>query len=129
MSPVPIPDDIAQFIIEKIDSVAQLEALLLLRNSAEEPWTVEALARRLYIEEKQTAELLNRLCAQGFAIAIAGETPLYQYRPISTELREVLDRLVEIYSKHLVPVTNLVHSKPKTRVQEFADAFKFRKDD
>lgn len=31
-----IPDDIAEFIIEKIDSVGQLEALLLLRSSPEE---------------------------------------------------------------------------------------------
>ena len=124
-----IPVDIAQFIIEKIDSVAQLEALLLLRNSPGEQWSVQALARRLYIEEKQTAELLACVCAQGFAMAIAGEPPRYQYQPNSTELREMVDRVAEIYSKHLLPVTNLIHSKPKTRVQEFADAFKFRKDD
>lgn len=124
-----IPDNVAQFIVEKIDSVAQLEALLLLRHNPEEQWCVRVLARRLYIDEKQTAELLNDVCAKGLAIAIADEPPRYQYKPSSLELQQTIDRVAEIYSKHLVPVTNLIHSKPKSRVQEFADAFKFRKDE
>jgi hypothetical protein len=123
-----IPDDIAQFILEKIDSVAQLEALLLLRSRPEDKWSVQALACRLYIDETQTAGLLTYLCAEGFAVAVAGEPAVYQYQPSSSELRRNVDRVAEIYSRHLVPVTNLIHSKPKTRVQEFADAFKFRKD-
>jgi hypothetical protein len=45
-----IPADITEFIIEKIDSVAQLEALLLLRNSPEEKWSVHVLSKRLYID-------------------------------------------------------------------------------
>ncbi|HEV8723669.1 MAG TPA: hypothetical protein VGW77_23875 [Candidatus Binatia bacterium] len=124
-----IPDDIAEFIIEKIDSVAQLEALLLLRSSAEEKWSVRALSERLYINEKETADVLTHLQMHGFAIDKTGQPPLYQYQPASVELQQKVDRVAEIYSKHLLPVTNLIHSKPKTRVQEFADAFKFRKDD
>jgi len=123
-----IPDHIAQFIIEKIHSVAQLEALLLLRSRAEEQWTIQALASRLYISEEQTAELLSYLCAQGIAACMEGQPPEYRYQPSSAELREMLDRVAEIYSKHLVPITNLIHSKPKARIQEFADAFKLRKD-
>jgi hypothetical protein len=106
-----------------------LEALLLLRSSPEEKWGVRALSRRLYIDEKETGEVLAHLQMHGFAINKSGEPPLYKYQPSSIELRQMVDRLAEIYSKHLVPVTNLIHSKPKSRVQEFADAFKFRKDD
>ena len=124
-----IPDDVARFIVEKLDSVAQLEALLLLRRSPEGQWSVQALASRLYIEEKQTVELLTDLCAKGLATATASAPRQYRYQPSSTELREIVDRLDEMYSKHLVPITNLIHSKPKPRVQEFADAFKFRKDE
>lgn len=128
MSAELIPCDIARFIIEKIDSVAQLEALLLLCRSPGERWSVRAVAGRLYIAEEQTAQVLAYLCLQGFVMK-AGEPPYYQYQPSSRELQEMVDRVVEIYSKHLVPVSNLIHAKPKTRVQEFADAFKFRKDD
>jgi hypothetical protein len=124
-----IPKDVAQFILEKIDSIAQLEALLLLRSDSEKKWSTRALAGRLYIDEKQTEELLVRLSVQGFVLSSSDEPHLYKYQPNSMELRRMVDRLAEIYSKLLVPVTNLIHSKPKTRIQEFADAFKLRKDD
>ena len=124
-----IPDDIAQFIAAKIDSVAHLEALLLLRNNPEKQWSVRDLAARLYIDEEQTARLLTDICKQSLIIVVPSEPPLYQYQPSSIQLRRMVDKVAEIYSKHLVPVTNLIHSRPRTRVQEFADAFKFRKNE
>jgi len=123
-----IPEDLAQFILAKVDSVAQMEALLLLRSKPEEPWCVQSVARGLYISEEQTAEVLAKFCSDGFLALKSSDPPLYQYRPATAELTQILDRLAETYSKHLLPVTNLIHSKPKTRVQEFADAFKLRKD-
>jgi hypothetical protein len=123
-----IPDDVTQFILDKIDSIAQLEALLLLRRDAEEKWSAAKLAQRLYTSETQTIEALERLCAAGLAVAAEGESVVYRYQPVSAELGELVDRMAHVYSKHLVPVTNLIHSKSKTRVQEFADAFRIRKD-
>ena len=124
-----IPEDIAQFILEKIESVAQLEALLLFRGNKEKGWSVKALASRLYISEEQTAQLLLVLSAQGFVSANPEEPSAYRYQPGSAELHEKLERLAEFYSKHLVPITNLIHSKPKPKIQQFADAFRLRKDD
>jgi hypothetical protein len=123
-----IPDDVAQFVVEKIDSVAQMEALLLLRSDPQQEWNLESLAKRLYIDEKQTAEALEGLCADGFLVTTITEPPQYRYQPSSENLRQMVDRVSDIYSKHLVPITNLIHSKPKTRVQEFADAFRLRKE-
>ena len=56
-----IPEDVAQFIIEKIDSVAQLEALLLLRDSPQQQWDIAAVAKRLYIDDEQADKVLARL--------------------------------------------------------------------
>jgi hypothetical protein len=123
-----IPHDVAQFIIDKIDSVAQMEALLLFRNEPDEAWTVESLGGRLYINESQTVEIVNRLCTEGFLVVEASSPIRYRYEPASPDLRHQADRVCAIYTKHLVPVTNLIHSKPKTRVQEFADAFRLRRD-
>jgi hypothetical protein len=123
-----LPDDIALFIAERIDSVAELEGLLILRHDPHTKWHVNALASRLYINEGDTAELLRLLCDAGLAVKEAGDPPTYYYAPTSAELAAIVDRLANIYSKHVVPVANLIHSKPKHRVQRFADAFKFRKD-
>jgi len=52
-----IPDEVKQFILNNIDSIAQLEALLLLRNNAEHDWTVDTVAKRLYISEQETCKI------------------------------------------------------------------------
>jgi hypothetical protein len=124
-----IPEEIAQFITNHIDSIAQLEALLLMRREPHGPWSASSLAQRLYTGEKETVDALERLCAAGLATALGHTPACYCYAPVSPELGALVDRTADLYSKHLVPITNLIHSKPKTRVQEFADAFRIRKDD
>jgi hypothetical protein len=122
-----IPDAVQAFLLKYIDSVAQLEALLLLRTNATLDWTAEALAKRLYISAQDTAVLLERLRADGFVVALQSPPRSYRYQPASHELSHMVDRLADLYAKYLVPVTNLIHTKPRTRVQEFADAFRLRK--
>ncbi len=51
---------------------------------------------------------------------------MYRYE-CASEARQKVDRLASVYSRHLIPVTNMIHAKPR-RIREFADAFKFRKD-
>ena len=129
MADEPIPDDIKRFIFKSIDSIAQLEALLLLRRQPQEAWNAQTLAKRLYISEQETSRLLDHLYAEGFLRLTSAEPPLYCYHPQPDELGQMVDHLAEAYAKHLVPVTNLIHAKSRTRIQEFADAFKLRKDE
>ncbi len=119
-----IPDDVREFLLKKIDSVAELEALLLLRKFADENWTVGELAKRLYVADSAASELLARLAASGLCV---GGDGLYRYQPSGEEERQTVDRLAEAYARSLIPVTNLIHAKP-SRIQQFADAFRFRKD-
>jgi hypothetical protein len=121
-----IPEDVKAFILEMLDCVTQLEALLLLRANGEGEWPADAVAGRLYIGEQETAPLLERLCSKGL-LASSGEEPrVYRYQPHSAELGQMMDRLADVYAKHLVAVTHLIHAKPRVRVQQFADAFRLR---
>jgi len=86
-----IPEDVEQFIRKRIDSVAQLEALLMTRSAPQAEWSVAVLAKRLYVSEKQAADLLARLFTDGFLIK-AGSPSLYQYQPNSDELRQLVVR-------------------------------------
>ena len=79
MSADVLPDEVKAFLLRYIDSVAQLEALLLLRANADLAWSADMLALRLYTSVQDTAELLARLCADGFLAAHDSEPPLYQY--------------------------------------------------
>lgn len=123
-----IPEDVKQFILQYIDSIVELEGLLLVRANPQEVWDARAIARRLYIEEPQAKALILRLAEQGFLHPIGDEVSFkYQYRATSPDLEAKLALLAEVYRKYLVPVTNLIHSRPKNRVQEFANAFRIRK--
>lgn len=118
-----VPDDVRDFIQRHIDSVAQLEALLLLRSNPNEDWDAARTAKRLYTTEQEVAEVLARLGADGF---LSFKNGLYRYQ-CGPEEQRMVDRLASVYSSHLIPVTNVIHAKPR-RIREFADAFKFRKD-
>ena len=123
-----IPDDVRRFLMRHIDSIAHLEALLLLRENHTVSWLVPAVAARLYLTPEEVAPLLGRLAADGFLTATDSPATEYRYGPSTPELAAITDRVAMEYAKHLVPITKLVHEKPRMRVQEFADAFKLRKD-
>jgi hypothetical protein len=128
MTREPIPEDVRRFILTSITSVPYLEAMLLLRNAPNQSWDRTGVARRLYVSAKAAGELLSDLCAAGFLVVTEPETPLYRYHPRSDELREMIDQLAEAYAKNLIEVTNLIHSKTGKKEQQFADAFRWRKD-
>lgn len=122
-----IPEDIRRFVLTSIPSVPHLEALLLLRG-APGPWTTAAVAERLYLGEKPASGLLDDLCQSGMASVSAEAPPLYRYQPVSEVLRTTIDSLADFYARHLVEVTHLIHSRHDRKAQQFADAFKWRKD-
>lgn len=120
-----IPKVVRQFIFERIDSIAHIEALLLLFRAREERWSVVSVAKRLYITEQEASDLLNRLQTQGFVIKI---NESFQFHCEENEFVDLLNIVADVYTKHLISVTNLIHAKPSARIREFADAFKLRKD-
>jgi hypothetical protein len=128
MSRESIPDDVKRFVLTSIPSIPYLETLLLLRSNENRPWSSEDVARRIYISEKAALGLLQELLASGFACTTDADEPQYRYAPTNEDMRELIDRLAQSYSKNLVDVTELVHSKINKRAKQFADAFIWRKD-
>ncbi|HKP12051.1 MAG TPA: hypothetical protein VJZ91_08075 [Blastocatellia bacterium] len=128
MSADVLPDEVKAFLLRYIDSIAQLEALLLLQANADLAWSADMLALRLYISVQETADILARLCADGFLVAHGSGPLLYQYHCPARDQAHMVDQVAMLYTKYLIPITHLIHAKPRTRVQGFADAFRFRKD-
>lgn len=124
MSLPELPADVRRFILTSVPSVPYLEAVLLLRAEPQGSWDAAQLARRLYVPERTGAELLALLRASGVA---QGEGEAVRYAP-PAELADVLDRLAQAYAANLVAVTDLIHSRIDRRAQQFADAFRFRKE-
>jgi len=124
MSASELPADVRRFILTSIPSVPYLEAVLLLR-AQDRPWTAQQLAQRLYVPERTAIELLA-LLREGGVAEDAGEAGA-RYAP-APALRDLIEQVAEAYATDLVTVTGLIHSRLDRRAQQFADAFRFRKE-
>ena len=123
-----ISAEIRQFVMDNIDSVAQLEALLLLREGVGKAWKPSAVARRLYIQPRVAAEVLRTLHERGLIVLADPDAPAYKYGPTTPERVRLVEDLATTYGKQLVAITQLIHAKASGNVHRFADAFRLRKD-
>jgi hypothetical protein len=119
-----VPDSVKRLVAERIDSVPELEAVLLLREHPDRDWTPSEAGQRLYVSTTVAAHVLAKLARDGF---LASGAAGYRYAP-SEELVQVVNQLAEAYSHHLVEVTRMIHTKPPASIRQFADAFRFRKE-
>jgi hypothetical protein len=124
MSDPQIPNVVRQLVAERLDSIPELEAVLLLRESGARAWTPEDAGRRLYVSTTVAAHVLAGLRERGFFASDGNE---YRYEPESPALAAAVDALAAAYRAHLVAVTHLIHSKPGRNVRDFAEAFRLRK--
>jgi len=126
----PISEELRRFILTSVPSVPFVEALLIFREAAAlaggTPVTIEALARRLYVSERQAAEILEQLRTARLVEPLP-EGAGHRYAP-DPDLAPVLDSLAIAYRTRLVEITALIHSRTGRMAQQFADAFKLRKD-
>ena len=122
-----LPDHVRRFLLTSVPSVPYLEAVLLLR-SQRSAWTVASLSRRLYLREEAAAELLTALESTGVARVVEGDVPSFVYSPATPEMVAMLDDVAKAYAANLVKVTDVIHSRLDRRAQQFADAFRWRKD-
>lgn len=123
-----IPEEVQRFLVDHIDSIAELEAVLILREHRDQSWPCGLVADRIYSSEEVTGGLLVKLANRGFLTA-DGTTPgSFRYAPRNQEMARLLDQLAEVYAKYLVPVTDLVHKKSRRNIQGIAEAFKFKKE-
>ena len=119
-----IPPEVREFIIRHIDSVSQLEALLILHAHPGESWGAGRVASRVYASDRELDTVLQRFTAEGF---LARVNDVYRYDCKDPAIDRTIAELARCYASHLIPVTNMIHSKPRS-MRSFSDAFKLRED-
>jgi hypothetical protein len=120
------PANVGRYITEHVDSVAQLEVLLLLRSDAARSWTAADVSSALRLTRETAEQQLRLLTDHG--IAVAADADCVRYAPQTTQLAEVLDGLAMVYEQRRVTVITMIYSKPVEKVRTFADAFRLRKE-
>jgi hypothetical protein len=119
-----IPPDIQRFILTSIPSVSHLEALLLMRQEPGREWDAASMARSLYIGTKRAEDALSELMDAGM-ITRTGAS--FRYGPSTPELGALIDEVASVYPKHIIAVTNVIHSRIGKQARQFGDAFHWNK--
>lgn len=128
MSTEDIPDIVLRFIERNIDSVPQLETLLLLWEDPSRRWTQEEIAKRIYVSIDAAGSILSSLYNRRLATTESREPPLFRYDPDWEDSRSVMPEVADAYRRRLVQIATLIHTQGSASVREFARAFEIKKD-
>jgi DNA-binding IclR family transcriptional regulator len=120
-----LPADVHRFLHQNIESVEQLEVLLLLWRTPERGWTSDEVATAVYSHPSSVIRRLAMLYGQG--LLREREPGCYQYAPRTADLHDTVTRLEHIYRERRVAVITLIASKPMENVRAFSDAFRIRR--
>ena len=120
-------EQIERFIVDKIDTVPQLEALLLLWRGRPRPRSIFELARELYLSPDRAAGVLEGLLHMGLIVPEGAQSYALNLVPKGRE--KMLTALEELYRHELLHVSHLIHDKAPRAVRDFARAFRFKKEE
>lgn len=129
MSSGEITPAVKNFIFHHINSVEQLEVLLLMLARADKEWNAQEVSRELYIQSASAANRLADLKTSGLLQSSGSTPPAYRYAPVNHSLDSAARELAAAYSVRRVGVINLILEKPLDNVRVFSDAFRLRRND
>lgn len=109
-----IPESVRRFLLTRVESVGQVEILLLLRSAPDHEWSIDELSRELGSSAPSIRDRLALLASEGIVEArdVDGST-LHRYAPASDATRSMLDDLAVAYKEYRVAVTNLIYAGPE----------------
>jgi hypothetical protein len=121
-----IESEIRNFISRYIDSVEQLEILLLLRNAGDKQWTAAEINDRLQSNLSSIQSRLKGLCDLKFIMCTQN---VFQYQKTKDpDMERILDKLAHVYKEKRNRIIEIIFSKPQDKLRDFSDAFRIRKD-
>lgn len=121
-----IPEGIRRLITERIESVAQLEVLLLLRAAPDKTWSVTEVARALVTRPDAAAGFLRHLVDRGLVRQEGDDAFRYA---ASGELGDDVDGLAQCYATRRTTVIGLIFApRPgDSAAATLADAFRLKR--
>ena len=101
--------EIDRFILDCIDSVPHLEALLLLWRSRPRAWTEEQIGKRLYLENGAASEVMEGLVRHGLVAPVPGRSRHYRYE--AGERDKALSAVDTAHRKDLIRISTMIRKK------------------
>ncbi len=127
MAPSDLHPSVRRFLSEYVNSVEQLETLLLMRASPDRAWDAEAINHELRTSLASAAERLRELEERRLIVADSSLPLRYRYQPSDPRTRGIIDLVANAYRERRVMVISFIFSKPQDAILKFADAFRLGK--
>jgi predicted ArsR family transcriptional regulator len=123
-----LAEDVRTLLAERIESISELETLLLLHRTEPIEWDARQLATELRIEVRAADHHLAALTARELLAysEVDGEVR-YRFAPATEAIARAVSGLAAAYEKRRVAVVQAVYSRPTDTIRVFADAFRLRK--
>ena len=122
-----VPAHVLRFLQENIDTVPQLETLLMMSEAPDQTWLITDVASRNYISEQRATDTLSALQRRSL-VSSEGSPARFRFSPATEDIRLAVADLARCYQRSLSRITALIHERPSASVKEFARAFDLKKE-
>lgn len=115
-------------IASHLRSVLDLECLLTLHADPQREWSAEELCRKLCVDERWVQHQLGDLAQRGLVAGSTSAPTRYRYAAATAALNSAVVELARHYAERRVAVIELIYARPTDPLHDFANAFRFRKE-
>lgn len=119
---------VKDFIHQHINSVEQLEVLLLMLSRSDKEWSATEVSRELYIQPASAATRLADLQRSRLLQESPNIPQSFRYAPSEASMDKAAREVASAYSVRRVGIINLILERPLDNVRVFSDAFRIRRD-
>ncbi|MBA3273555.1 MAG: hypothetical protein H0T11_06760 [Chthoniobacterales bacterium] len=128
MSTEALPAPVKQLLARHIQSVEQLEVLLLLHSQPQRSWTSIEVYDSIRSSQSSISARLQAFTAAGFLVEDKGPPQTFRYAPKDESLRSAVELTANAYRTWRIRIIEAIFAPESDPVQSFADAFRLRKD-
>lgn len=121
-----MPSDELKFYISRhIETLGQLEVLLLLYRTPTRSWRATEITQELRGTRESTLRWLGMWRTLGMVVS---DKEHFRFQPSSPEQLRFVEGLAQLYQARPATVVQLIHARPNPQLEDFVRAFDLRKD-
>lgn len=128
MSEKVFSEELEKFIAAEVNSLEQLEILLLLSGNPHKWWNAKSVYEVVKSSVQSVQDRLEEMVVRGILRKETENEARFQFGPKDEAVWRITTELRDAYKERSVKVVQAIYSKPPDAVQEFARAFRLRKD-
>jgi Fe2+ or Zn2+ uptake regulation protein len=121
-----LPASVLEFISRHVASVEEVEILRFLVTTAEVQWSVQDVYHIVRSTHTSIRRGLDKFVQAGFVEQLCAEPAAYRSR-LTDDTSAVVSDVCKFYRMMPVRVIEAIYKKDRTSIEEFAQAFKFKR--